>query len=447
MLNRDQMHDYQRDTVEFAAAHPKCALWLGLGFGKTISSATVARDLLDGLQVERVLIIAPLRVANSVWHVEFQKWQHLGSTSYSICTGTQQNRLDQLNKSSDVYIINRENIPWLVEHYGKDWPFDCVIIDESSSFKSHKTKRFKALRKVSKFITRMIQLTGTPAPQGLPDLWSQVFLLDGGARLGKTYTAFINRFFESDYMGYSVTPRTGAKDEIYKLIEDIVFTVDLPKQSERIDITRFATLSDAQMKQYKKLEKDFLLELEAGDVTAVNAAVLTSKLLQYANGNLYTENGDVQPIHCAKIDVLKEVIEETDEPVLIAYNFKSDLADLLKAFPTAEVLGKEYAQIEKWNNKRIPILLAHPASSAHGLNLQGGSSIMVWYGLTWSLEYYQQFVGRLDRQGQTKTVRNIHIVTEGTIDEGVMQAIAGKAENQTQLLEYIKKACTINKTN
>lgn len=440
MLSRDQMHDYQRKTVAFAHNHPKCALWLPLGGGKTVSSATVVRDLLDGLEVEKVLIVAPLRVANTVWHIEFTNWAHLNATTYSICTGTQQNRVDQLAKDSDVYLINRENIPWLVEHYGKKWPFDCVVIDEASSFKSHKSKRWKSLRKVSKFITRMIQLTGTPAPNGLTDLWAQMFLLDGGERLGKTYTAFSNRFFESDYMGYNIAPRAGAKDEIYKLIEDLVFTVDLPKQSERVDIVRHAVLTATQQKQYKQLEKDFLLELDKGDVTAVNAAVLSSKLLQYANGNLYTENVDIQPIHTAKIDVLKEIIEETNEPVLIAYNFKSDLADILKAFPSAEVLGKDYGQVERWNKKEIPILVTNPASAGHGLNLQKGGSVMVWYGLTWSLELYQQFVGRLDRQGQTETVRNIHIVTEGTIDEGVMLAIDGKAENQEQLLNYIRQA-------
>lgn len=440
MLKREQMHDYQRQTVQFAIDHPRCAVWLGLGGGKTVSTLTVVRDLLDSLEVNKVLVIAPLRVANTVWHPEIAKWEHLSPTQYSICTGSVKARVAALNKPAGVYVINRENVPWLVEYYGKKWPFDMVVIDEASSFKSHKTKRWKALRKVNKLINRLILLTGTPAPNGVTDLWAQFFLIDYGQRLGKSFTAFTSRWFESDYMGYNVTPRKGASDEIHKAVDDVTFSIDLPKQSERIDIVRHAELSPAQQKEYAKLEKEFLLEIGDADITAMNAASLSNKLLQYANGNLYDENRNVHRVHTAKLDVLKEIIEEAQgEPVLIAYNYKSDLSDLLAAFPGAEVMGKDLEQVERWNRREIPILFAHPASAGHGLNLQQGSSIMVWYGLTWSLEYYQQFIGRLDRQGQTQTVRNIHIVTKGTIDEGVMLALENKATTQGALLDYMRK--------
>jgi SNF2 family DNA or RNA helicase len=439
MLRRDQFHSYQETALAFATKNKKCALWLSMGEGKSVTALTLATDMLNSLDVSKVLVIAPLRVANTVWHAEVKKWEHLNETTVSICTGSVKERTSALNTAADVYTINRENVKWLVDLYGKKWPFDMVILDESSSFKSHKSARWKALRKVRPFIDRIIQLTGTPSPNGYTDLWAQIFLLDGGIRLGKTYSAFISRFFESDYMGFNVTLREGSEDKINELIKDIAYRSNAPLHSQRVDITRFAQLTPAQMKTYKQLEKEFVIELQDTEIAAFNAAALTNKLLQFANGNVYDEDGETNKVHNAKIDVLKEIIEEAQgEPVLVAYNFKSDLVDLLKAFPQAEVLGKEYAQIEKWNRKEIPILFVHPASAGHGLQLEQGSSIVVWYGLTWSLELYQQLVARLDRQGQTKTVRNIRIVSEGTIDEKVLLTLEDKGLTQGRLIDFIK---------
>jgi SNF2 family DNA or RNA helicase len=439
MLRRDQLHDYQVKSISFANQHEKCALWLGLGMGKTTSTLTVVKDLSESLDINKTLIIAPLRVSNTVWHIEARKWEHLCDLTFSICTGVVKDRLEGLGKEADVYVINRENIPWLVQHYGRRWPFDCVVIDESSSFKSSKAARWKALRKVNPLIHRMIQLTGTPAANSLMDLWAQVFLLDGGKRLGKTMTAFKDRFFTSDYLGYSYELKEGSEEKIHNLVSDIVFNIPSVKHSHRTDITRFAELTPAQLKTYQQLEKEFVIELQDTEISAFNAAALTNKLLQYANGNVYDENGNTNKVHNAKIDVLKEIIEEAQgEPVLVAYNFKSDLVDLLAAFPHAEVLGKEYSQIEKWNRGEIPILLGHPQACGHGVQLEQGSSILVHYGLNWSLELYQQMVARLDRQGQKKTVRNIRIVSQGTIDEKVLLALESKSVVQTRLIDFIK---------
>lgn len=438
-LGRSNLHDYQLEAIRFAANTPKCALWLGLGAGKTASSLTYARDMLDALEVEKVLIVGPLKVSNTVWHVEIAKWAHLTGTTYSICTGSKQDRLNGLARDVELYIINRENIPWLVDHYGKKWPFDCVIIDEASSFKNNSSQRWKALKKVSPLINRMVQLTGTPAPNGLLDLWSQMYLLDGGAALGRNMTAYKNRWFESDFMGYSYTLRPGAEDQIYKAIEHLVYRCEEQKHSERIDMERYVTLPPKLYNQYKDLEKEFLIELQDQTVTAVSAAALSNKLLQFVNGNIYNEDGETINIHKHKIDVLKEIREETDEPLLVAYNYKSDLKDLMKAFPEGEALGKTEEQVERWNNKEISMLFVHPASAGHGLNLQRGSSVLVWYGLTWSLELYLQLVGRLDRQGQTKTVKNIRIVCSDTIEERVIMRLLDKNETQTNLLEYFEK--------
>lgn len=439
MLRRDQFHNYQEHALTFAKSKPHCAFWIDMGGGKSTTALTYAADLLNELEVFKVLIIAPLRVANTVWHAEALKWEHLNDLRVSICTGPLKDRTNALSREADIYTINRENVKWLVDLYGKKWPFDCVIIDEASSFKSHKSARWKALRKVRPFIHRSLQLTGTPAANGYTDLWAQIFLLDGGARLGKTYTAFINRFFDSDFRGFNVTLRRGAEDEINELVKDIAYRSNAPLHSHRVDITRFAELTPTQIKTYHQLEKEFVIDLQDTEITAFNAAALTNKLLQYANGNVYDENGNTNKVHSAKIDVLKEIIEEAQgEPVLVAYNFKSDLADLLAAFPHAEVLGKDYAQIEKWNRGEIPILLAHPASAGHGLQLEQGSSILVHYGLNWSLELYQQMVARLDRQGQKKTVRNIRIVSQGTIDEKVLLALENKSVTQTRLIDFIK---------
>jgi len=342
-----------------------------------------------------------------------------------------------------VYIINRENVKWLVEHYGKNWPFDMVVIDESSSFKSPSSQRFKALRKVFNLTDRMVQLTGTPSPNGMMDLWAQIALLDNGERLGRNMTAYKNRYFESDFMGYNYTLRDGADKLIQDKIADITISMkseDYLQLPERIDLVERVQMSPKHQKQYKQLEKEFILALNDGEVTALSAATLANKLLQYANGALYVD--DIQTyevLHQHKLDALAELVEDNPtENILVAYNYKFDLDQLVKRFPDAVVMDKEGVAVDEWNKGNIKMLLAHPASAGHGLNLQHGGAVTVWYGLNWSLELYQQFNGRLHRQGQKRCVRVIHLVAEGTIDEKVMQAIENKAETQEALMQALK---------
>lgn len=446
MLTRENLHQYQNEAVTRMLTIPKCAMWMDLGLGKSISTLTALTDLLDSFTVTKVLIIAPLRVANSTWGNEIKQWEHTKHLKYRVCTGSTKNRTTQLMLPADVYIINRENIKWLVDDYfngGKSWDFDCVVIDEASSFKSSKSQRFKALKKVSDKIDRLIELTGTPASNGLLDIWAQIALLDGGERLGRNMTQYKHRYFTSDYMGYKYTPIHNAKKKIEEKISDIVVSMkkeDYLKLPDRIDIINKVQLTPSEMKLYKQFEKDMVIEFENDDVLVDNAAVLAGKLLQLCNGSMYLdETRRVQEIHSRKLDVLSDIVEDNpNENILIAYNFKFDLDQILKKFPDAVVLSKSGDEIDDWNNGKIKMLLAHPASASMGLNLQKGGSLMVWYGLTWSLEYYQQFCGRLHRQGQEKPVRIVHLVTEGCIDERVMQAIEDKAETQDELINALK---------
>ena len=440
MLSRSDLHWYQNKLIEFAHKNPKCAFFVDMGFGKTISSLTVISDNIQSHSVSKVLIVAPLRVANSVWHTEIANWKHINHLSYSICTGTELRRKEALKKEADIYIINRENIVWLVELYKQHWPFDMVVIDESSSFKNHATKRFKAFKKVLPYIDKTILLTGTPTPNGLLDLWSQLFILDRGERLGRTISAFRNRWFVTDWFGYNYEPRPFAEKQIHHAIADVTINVKIPKYNHRIDIVRAAKLPVKLMKQYLAFRNQFVMELSKGVIEATTAATLSNKMLQFCNGAIYDEDKHTHQLHDIKIDMLKEVVEETQgENLLIAYNYKSDLAKLKKHFPDAQVLDKDPETIERWNRGEIGMLLAHPASAGHGLNLQKGGSIIIWFGLTWSLELYQQFVARLDRQGQKDTVRNIHLTIEDSIDNDVMQAISSKATTQKELMEFLKK--------
>lgn len=443
MLNRDNLHAYQERAVKFINDVPKCALWLDLGLGKSISTLTAITDLIDSFTVSKVLVIAPLRVANTTWGDEIKNWDHTKHLTYRICTGSTKNRQTQLMLDADIYIINRENVKWLVDYYGDKWPFDCVVIDEASSFKSSKSQRFKALRKVYKHIDRLIELTGTPSPNGMMDVWAQIALLDNGVRLGRNMTQFKQRYFESDYMGYSYTIKDGAQKRIEDKISDIVISMkkeDYLELPDRIDLTHKITLSPGELKQYKELEKNLFAEFEGNEVLVDNAAVLAGKLLQLCNGNLYLDNtGRFTTIHNRKLDALKDIVEDnSDENILVAYNYKFDLEQIKAKFPDAVVLSKSGEEIEAWNKGEIKMLLAHPASASMGLNLQKGGSMIVWYGLTWSLEYYQQFCARLHRQGQTKPVRIVHIVAENCKDEDVMLAIENKAETQEELLQALK---------
>ena len=444
MLTKSQLHEYQHKAVNFILEKKKVALFLDLGLGKTVSSLTAIVDLLDSMAVNKVLIIAPLRVANTVWNKEAANWEHTKDLKVNICTGTEKNRRSQLHKSADIYVINRENVEWLVNLYGKKWPFDCVIIDESSSFKSPSSRRFKALKKTVALTEYCALLTGTPSPNGLLDLWSQFYLLDAGLRLGRSMSAYKQRFFESDYMGFKFTPRLGASDNIYKLIADITLSMqaeDYITLPDRIDSSIIVELPSAKLKAYKDFERESILELEdEDDVEAVNAATLANKLLQFANGAIYTDAlGSWSEIHQVKLDALNDIVEDNSgENILVAYNYKTDLERLKKKFPKAVVMDKEGLSVEQWNNGEIKMLLAHPASASYGLNLQHGGSLLVWYGLTWSLEYYQQFNGRLHRQGQNKPCRVVHIIASETIDEKVLRVLSDKNAVQNSLLTTLK---------
>jgi len=429
--------------IDFIYNTPKCAVWAGLGLGKTVTTLTAITDLLDSFSVSKVLIIAPLRVANSVWHTESKRWTHTKDLTFSIVTGSEKERISALFKSADIYVINRENVQWLVEHYKTKWPYDLVVIDESSSFKSASSQRFKALKKVRTLTDRMVQLTGTPSPNGLIDVWSQMFLLDGGERLGKTMSAYKMRFFEAGYNGYSFKPVKNADKIIHKLIDDIVISLnvdDYLEMPERIDTVMRVNIPPARLAEYKQLEREFLIQINDAEIVAYNAATLAGKLLQYCNGAMYTDElKNWTEIHTAKLDALDEILEDNqDENLLIAYNYKTDLIRLKARYPDAVVLDNDPDIITRWNNGQIKILLAHPASAGHGLNLQHGGSIIVWFGLNWSLELYQQFNGRLHRQGQTKPVRIVHIVADGCIDDKVMRAIENKAQTQDELLNALK---------
>jgi len=445
MLTRDLLHDYQERCVTHVIDTAKSALWLGLGCGKTLSTLTAIADLKDMFEINKTLIIAPLRVCQTVWHKELKSWEHTKHLTYRICTGSEKQRLSQLLLPADIYIINRENVKWLVDFYGKKWPFDNVVIDESSSFKSSKSQRFKALKKVYPFIDRMTQLSGTPSPNGMMDVWAQIALLDGGERLGRNMTAYKQRYFEADYMGYSYTLRNGSQEKIENKISDLVVSMkasDYLELPDRIDLVEEVNLKPAQLKRYKEFERDLVLEVDdqEDNVLAANAAVLAGKLMQFSNGSVYLDDtGKSELIHSEKLDALAQIVEDNpNENMLIAYNFKFDLEQLKAKFPQAVVLSKSGEEVDQWNNGEIKMLLAHPASAGHGLNLQHGGSMLVWYGLTWSLEYYQQFNGRLHRQGQEKPVRIIHIITKDTIDERVMKVLSEKEAVQDNLLNALK---------
>ena len=444
MLSREHMHAYQERCVAFIKENRRCGLFLDMGLGKSVSTLTAALDLLEEFSVRRVLVIAPLRVANSVWAQEVKKWRHLSGLRVSVCTGNEKQRLTALHMDADVFVINRENIMWLVEKKRTKWPFDMVVIDESSSFKNASTKRFKAIRKILPDTEYMVLLTGTPSPNSLLDIWSQMYMIDFGKALGRTMTGYKQRFFEQDYMGYNWTLRDGAEKAIHSLIEPSVIHMsaeDYLDVPDRIDLTERVVLEPSVMVQYKKFEKTLLLELDNGDeVEAMTAAVLANKLLQTANGSAYTDkNGAWTSIHSEKLDALAEIIEDNpNENILVAYNYRFDLERLQERFKTAVLLDKKQETIDRWNNGQIKLMLAHPASAGHGLNLQNGGSMIVWFGLTWSLEYYQQFNARLHRQGQLRPVRVVHIVSADTIDERVLQVLTMKDATQKSLLAALK---------
>lgn len=445
LLSRNDLHAYQKRCVEFIKDKRRCGLFLSMGLGKSVSVLTAASDLIESFLVKKVLVVAPLRVANSVWVQEAKKWAHLNHLKISVCTGSEKKRLQGLIIDVDVYVINRENVVWLVDHFKNKWPFDMVIIDESSSFKNASTKRFKALKRIIPHTYYMTLLTGTPSPNSLLDIWAQMYLIDFGQSLGRTMTGYKQRFFEQDYMGYKWTIRPEAAKTIQSLIAPSVIHMsaedylDLPN---RIDVVEYVEMPATAQDKYDDFEKTLLAELDDGEeVEATTAAVLVNKLLQFANGSLYTGDSKAwSAIHTAKLDALEEIVEDNpDETILVAYNYKFDLERLKKKFPHAEVLDKRQDTIDRWNRGEIKMLLAHPASAGHGLNLQDGGALVVWFGLTWSLEYYQQFNARLHRQGQTRPVRIVHIASKNTIDERVLRVLSRKDATQGELLKALKR--------
>lgn len=394
------------------------------------------------IEVSKVLIIAPLRVAHTVYSDEIQKWEHLTHLSISKVLGSESERMAGLRQKADIYVINRENIAWLVTKLGKNWDFDMVIIDESSSFKSATSQRFKALRKVYGMIDRMVQLTGTPSPNGYLDIWSQIFLLDAGLALGKTMTLYKSMYFESDFMGYKYTLRPFSERKIHQRIDNLILSMrveDYLELPDSLPIVIEAPFEKSVQNKYEKFEKDFMLKLSEEDtVTAMTAATLSNKLLQFCSGFVYDEDGTALMVHNVKIDALKELIEENEgHNILLAYNYQYEREMILKEIDGVVELDKQGKAVKDWNDGKIKILLAHPASAGHGLNLQHGGSIIVWFGFTWSLELYQQFNARLARQGQKDVVRIFHIAT-GDIEKRLMKTLSSKEATQDSLLNALK---------
>lgn len=442
-------HSYQQMAIDKIIDTPRAGLFLDMGLGKTVITLTAIDQLMnDYFEVSRVLVIAPLRVAEDTWSRESQKWDHLKHLRISKVLGSASNRRKALAKDADIYVINRENVVWLTDELsqvGDGWGFDMVVIDELSSFKSHAAKRFKALRKYITRSSRVVGLTGTPAPNGLIDLWSQIYLLDCGERLGTTISGFRSRYFipnqRNQHMIYNYKPREEAEQAINAKISDICISMraeDWLDMPERIDNVQRVKLSDDEMDRYNQFERDCYLDFLEGEVTAASAAALSNKLLQYSNGAMYLADGGYVETSNAKLDVLDEIIELSNgKPILCFYSYKHDLERIQKRFKFAKKLGGS-EDIEKWNNGEIPLLLAHPAGAGHGLNLQAGGNIIVWFGLTWSLELYQQANARLYRQGQENAVIIHHLITEGTADESVLASLQGKKDVQDELLDSLK---------
>lgn len=441
-------YNYQQYATNWIINKKKSALLLEMGMGKTIATLTAIFLLMyDYFEISKVLIIAPLRVASTTWQEEVEKWNHLSLFRISKVLGSEKERVGALYKKADIYIINRENVAWLVDIIGSEWPFDMVVIDELSSFKSPKAKRFKALKKVRPLINRLVGLTGTPAPNGLIDLWSQIYLLDGGERLGRTLTGYREKYFLPDKRNqmiiFSWKLKDGAEKAIYEKISDICISMkaeDYLELPDRINNTVKVKLPKKAEEQYKVLEKELILSLIDSDIVAGSSAVLANKLLQLTSGAVYDENKEVKHIHDEKLKVVDDLVEAAyGKPVLIFYSFKHDRDRLLKHLHKYKprILNSD-KDIKDWNNKKIQVLLAHPASAGHGLNLQTGGNIIVWFSLTWSLELYNQANARLHRQGQKETVIIHHIIAKGTVDEDVMKVLENKEVGQEELIQAVK---------
>lgn len=438
-------HEYQSAATAFIEANPVAAVFLDMGLGKTAIALTAVADLLfDSFEVRRVLVVAPLRVARDTWPDEIAKWDHLAHLRWALAVGSADERRAALASGADVTIINRENVAWLVFESGVAFDFDMVVIDELSSFKSHQSKRFKALAKVRPALRRAVGLTGTPSSNGLMDLWAQFRVLDRGERLGRFIGEYRRRYFEPDKTNgqvvYSYRPLPGAEEAIYAAISDVTISMraaDHLRMPELVVSRREVEMDEGERRRYERMRDELALSLPDGEVTAANAAALTGKLLQMANGTVYDDEGRAVAIHDRKLDALEDVVEEAcGKPVLVAYWFRHDLERIAARMRVREIRTSE--DIRDWNAGRIPVAAIHPASAGHGLNLQRGGSTLVWFGLTWSLELYKQTNARLWRQGQERTVVICHIVAKGTVDARVLSALSGKDMAQERLIEAVR---------
>ena len=449
-MNESNLHEYQKHAVRHIIEHPYCGLLMEMGLGKSVSTLTAIRQLMDDyLEVNKVLVIAPKRVAETTWSDEIEKWEHLGGIRISKILGTAKQRASALKADADIYLINRENVVWLVAKLQGYWPFDMLVIDELSSFKSAKSARFKALRLVRPKISRVVGLTGTPAPNGLIDLWSQIYLLDLGERLGKTITGYRIKYFHpgrsNGQVVFDYKLNSGSEEAIYKQIGDICISMkaeDYLQLPDRIDRTVEIHFPEKVMEKYLEFEKQQVLAMEDtdGDISAVNAAALSNKLLQYANGAIYDSERNVHEIHAEKLEALEEIVEAANgQPVLVFFSFRHDVSRImttLKKYHPIEIAGPE--DVASWNAGKISVLLAHPAGAGHGLNLQAGGHIIVWFGLPWSSELYLQANARLYRQGQGKPVIVHHLIAKGTMDEDVVRALTDKVNKQDALMQAVK---------
>ena len=445
-------HKYQLTAINHVINAPKCGLFLDMGLGKTVSTLTAIKELkYNRFQVNKVLIIAPKKVAEGTWSKEKDKWNHTKDFRVSLVLGSQQKRIKALSVNADLYIINRENIPWLVDYLRNDWYFDTVVIDESSSFKNSRSKRFKALKMVLPKINRLIELTGTPSPNGVEDLWAQIYLLDQGTRLEKYITHFRAKYMEpnkrnrSQIFDYKI--KDGVYDSIINKISDICISMKSEDYLELPDLSYNeipVILNDKARRDYDKMERDFVLELEGAEdeITAVNAAALSNKLLQISNGAVYDSTGIYTEVHDAKIEAFLELVERLQgKSLLVFYNFQHDRDRIKRALEKSDLVVKELKTTQDeddWNAGKIDILLTHPASAAYGLNLQEGGNHVCWFGLSWNLEHYQQANKRLHRQGQKEKVIIHHLVTQGTRDEDVMRALDNKAGVQEEIMQSLK---------
>lgn len=439
-------YNYQRRAIAHILNHHFCALWLDMGLGKTAVTLTAIAELLDSLEARRVLVIAPLSVARNTWTAERDKWQHLRGLTIEVAVGTEKQRIAAIEAEAEVTVINRENVEWLVSHSSKTaWPFDMVVIDEASSFKNPASRRFKALRKIRPQVRRLVELTGTPSPNGLMDLWAQAWLLDFGQRLGRTLTAYRNGFFKpgrhNGPVVYEWKPLLGSAEMITRRLSDICLSMQAADYLQLPDLLTVdipVRLDDADIERYRKFERDNLIELQGDEITATQAATLTGKLLQYTGGGVYDDAGQYVAVHAAKIAALTELVESAGEPVLVFYAFAGERERILAEIPEARHFTGQPEILRQWNEGKVPVLLCHPASVGYGLNLQGGGRLIVWFSPTWNLEHYRQANARLHRQGQQKPVAVYRLLVPDTVDARVVDALEGKGTLQDFVLDAVK---------